>query len=230
MTLKTSFFTNPRHNFAFKLGLLVLAGFFLIAMTRQPASALQLSRLEIVRDGSVMAVIEADTQGGILRLMDSQGRNLLTLGTDASGGPLLKLHAQNGTQVLAVKALEDGFLVTQQRDDEENIIFDTELDGRNSTDRLNSVKVIAGRLADQNVSILDLQHRQKDLADQMRDIRPGGRDTSFVERTRRTVLDLERQANARDRLIEQLRSDLNRRRTDLDELRRRIRDLERRRP
>lgn len=230
MTLKASSITNPCHHSAFKLGLLALAGLFLIAMTRQPAPVQQLSRLEIVREGSVMAVLEADTQGGILRLMDSQGRNLLTLGPDASGGPLLKLHAQNGTQVLAVKASEDGFIITQQLGDEENIIFDTELDGRNSPDRLNSVKVIAGRLADMNISIRDLEHRQKDLAEQMRDIRPGGRDTSFVERTRRTVLDLERQANARDRLIEQLRSDLNRRRTDLDELRRRIRDLERRRP
>ncbi|MCH7572335.1 MAG: hypothetical protein IH891_05415, partial [Planctomycetes bacterium] len=49
-------------------------------------------------------------------------------------------------------------------------------------------------------------------------------------RNRRTIQDLERQANNQDRLIEQMNSDLNRRRTDLDDLRRRIRDLERRRP
>ena len=132
--------------------------------------------------------------------------------------------------MLVVKASEDGFLVTQQLGDEESIIFDSEFDGRDSPDRLNSIKVIAGRLGEMNVSIRDLEDRQKVLADQMRDIRPGGRDSSIVERNRRAMLDLERQANARDRQIEQLRSDLNRRRTDLDELRRRIRDLERRRP
>ncbi len=108
--------------------------------------------------------------------------------------------------------------------------FGAGMDGTAGLGPVDAAVVIAGRLADLNVSILELQHRQKELVDQMRDIRPGGRDTSFVERTRRTVLDLERQANARDRQIEQLRSDLNRRRTDLDELRRRIRDLERRRP
>lgn len=230
MTLKASSITNPRHNSFFKLPLLALAGIFLIAMTRQPEPVSRLSRLEIVRDDSVMAVLEADAQGGILRLMDSQGHNLLSLGTDASGGPLLKLHAQNGTQVLTVKTSDDGFIITQQLGDKEYIFFDTEFDGRNNPDRLNTVKVIAGRLGDMNISIRDLQHRQKILADQMRDIRPHGRDSSIVERNRRTVQDLERQANARDRLIEQLRSDLNRRRTDLDELRRRIRDLERRRP
>ena len=230
MTLKAFSITNPRYHSAFTLALLGLAGVFLIAMTRQPAPVSRLSRLEIVRDGSVMAVLDADTRGGILRLMDRQGRNLVTLGAGASGGPLLTLHARNGTRVLTVKASEDGFLVTQQLGDEENIIFDTELDGRNSPDRLNSIKVIAGRLGEMHSSIRDLEHHQQDLADQMRDIRPGGRDTSIVERNRRTIQTLERQANTQDRLIEQMKLDLNRRRTDLDDLRRRIRDLERRRP
>ena len=219
-----------KHHDFFKLGLLALAGFFLMSMTRQPAPISQLSRLEIVRDGKVMAVLDSDAQSGILRLMDSQGGNLATLGADSSGNPLLTVHARNTGQALVVSAWEDGFLVTQLKGDEKNIIFDTELDGRSSPDRLNSIKVIASRLGELNTSILDLQHQQKTLTDQMRDIRPGGRNTSVVERTRRTVLDLERKINEQNRLIDQLRSDLNRRRTDLDELRRRIRDLERRRP
>ena len=230
MTLKASSITNPCHLSAFKLGLLVLAGLFLMAMTRQPAPVSQLSRLEIIRDGNVMAVLDADAQGGILRLMDRQGRNILTLGADVSGNPLITLHARNGTRVLALKASEDGFLITQQLGDEESILFDTELDGRDSPDRLNTIKVIAGRLGQMNTSIRDLEHRQKDLADQLRDIRPGGRDTSIVERNRRTIQTLERQANTQDRLIEQMNSDLNRRRTDHDDLRRRIRYLERRIP
>ena len=230
MTLKASSITNPCHLSAFKLGLLVLAGLFLMAMTRQPAPVSQLSRLEIVRDGNIMAVLDTDAQGGMLRLMDRQGRNFATFGANASGGPLLTLHARNGTRVLTVKTSEDGFLVTQQLGDDERILFDTELDGRDSPDRLNTIKVIAGRLGQMNTSIRDLEHQQRDLADQMRDIRPHGRDSSIVERNRRTIQDLERQAKNQDRLIEQMKSDLNRRRTDLDDLRRRIRDLERRRP
>ena len=230
MNPQESIIARPNNHAFFKLGLLALAGLFLMAMNHQPAPVSQLLRLEIVRDGSVMAVLDADAQGGILRLMDSQGHNLLTLGTDASGDPLIKLHARNGTRVLTVKTSEDGFLVTQQLGDDERILFDTELDGRESSDRLNTIKVIAGCLGEMNISIRDLEHRQKDLADQLRDIRPGGRDTSIVERNRRTIQTLERQANTQDRLIEQMNSDLNRRRTDLDDLRRRIRYLERRIP
>ncbi len=230
MTLKASSITNPGHLSAFKLGLLVLAGLFLMAMNRQPPPVSQLSRLEIVRDGNIMAVLDTDAQGGMLRLMDRQGRNFATFGANASGGPLLTLHDRNGTRVLTVKTSEDGFLVTQQLGDDERILFDTELEGRESSDRLNTIKVIAGRLGEMNISIRDLEHRQKDLADQLRDIRPGGRDTSIVERNRRTIQTLERQANTQDRLIEQMNSDLNRRRTDLDDLRRRIRYLERRIP
>ena len=230
MNLQETLFT-PSNNHAYsKLGLLALAGLFLMAMTRQPAPVSQLSRLEIIRDGNIMAVLDADTHGGMLRLMDRKGRKLITLGADSSGGPLLALHARNGTRVLALKTSENGFLITQILGDEESIIFDTELDRRKSPDRLNSIKVIAARLGEMDISILDLQHRQRDLADQLRDIRPGGRDTSIVERNRRAIQTLERQANNQDRLIKQMNSDLNRRRTDLDDLRRRIRDLERRIP
>ncbi len=230
MNPQESIIARPNNHAFFKLGLLALAGLFLMAMTRQPAPVSQLSRLEIVRDGNIMAVLDTDAQGGMLRLMDRQGRNFATFGANASGGPLLTLHARNGTRVLTLKASEDGFLVTQQLGDEESILFDTELDGRDSPDRLNTIKVIAGRLGQMNTSIRDLEHQQRDLADQMRDIRPHGRDSSIVERNRRTIQDLERQAKNQDRLIEQMKSDLNRRRTDLDDLRRRIRDLERRRP
>lgn len=230
MNPQESIIARPNNHAFFKLGLLALAGLFLMAMTRQPAPVSQLSRLEIVRDGNIMAVLDTDAMGGMLRLMDRQGRNFATFGANASGGPLLTLHDRNGTRVLTVKTSEDGFLVTQQLGDDERILFDTELDGRESSDRLNTIKVIAGRLGEMNISIRDLEHRQKDLADQLRDIRPGGRDTSIVERNRRTIQTLERQANTQDRLIEQMNSDLNRRRTDLDDLRRRIRYLERRIP
>ncbi len=213
---------------ALSIATLVAAFGFMSAMTRQAVQ--RLDRLEIVRDGQVVAELNSDMNGGVLRLFNTRGNETLAIRIGDDGGADIRLNDRAGARALSVTTGDQILRVTANSLDRDRLVFESGAEIVPMDGDADPVMALGLQLSDFTQDLRDLQHEHDQLERQMRDLRPGQSTSSIVDRVQRSIDELRRLQTDVQREVRRLNDDSNRRRSDLSDLSRRIQRLESRRP
>jgi len=184
------------------------------AMPRQDAARFE--RIEIVRDGRVVAELTGDANGGVFRLLNAAGAQVLDvrLGEREGGGAEVRLDSAPGVRIAAGPA------------DRQRVIFDAAAPPISD----DAIKVLAVRVSDLTDEVHNLSDRHDAVANDVRDLQPGMSTNFQFDRLLRSIDDLRRGHDDLQRDLRQLNDDSSRRRMDVSSLERRVQRLESRIP
>jgi len=227
--------SNLRHAWRRRLPLIVVAGAvataFLAAPAPMPLESIAAARLEIVRESKPMLILDADDRGGIVRLLNVDGWEIITLRADADGHGLIVLRTERGRQSAALQSSERGGQVMLFRAaDEPGIAVDadglTHLapqppdDAPGSTHGSDAMAAISQAIASLEKRHASLEQLVGDLAR----IAP----TSATGDTRRTIEELNRRVRVQEEDLSRFESLVKDQERTLADVRRDVTDLERR--
>jgi hypothetical protein len=202
----------------------------LLAAASDATESISTARLEVTRDGKAMLVLDADEHGGIMRVLNADGWEVLTLRADPEGDGLLVLRNERGKQSAALQSSERGGQVMLFRGtDEAGVSINADgltrlvpVPPDGGPQRRPSVDEVAAI----NQALASLEKRHDSLEQVVGDLARIA-PTSATSDTRRTIEDLNRRLREQEDDLDRFRSLVQDQDRDMDDLRREIADLER---
>jgi len=215
MPMTTTLHLNRRLHPGLVLGLVGAAFLCLGAMPRQDAARFE--RIEIVRDGRVVAELTGDANGGVIRLLDAAGGQVMDVRIGAGdAGAEIRLDGAPGVPGVP------GVRIVAGPADRQRVLYDAASPPISDE----SIKVIAVQVSDVIDEVRNLAARHDALDDDVRDLKPGLSTNSTIDRLLRDINELRRGQDDLERDLRQLSDESSRRRMDVSSLERRIQRLE----